>query len=476
MINVIKNSTVYLDKNVNRTAVVKFMRECKENKTDIHSFEIIQNNEVKVRIAPAPYSFEYKQQLYSLSKSFSSTAIGLLVDEGKLSIEDKVIDIFPDKCPEKIGKNTAKMCVKHLLSMNTGHNRCLLYDIRQSGDPVRLFLSFEPENEPGTHFFYNNAATFMLSQIVRRYADMSMYDFLSLRLFDVLGIKNTYWNTFADGNSQGAVGLHASTDDIAKLGLLYLNKGMYNGKRILSERWVNSASAVWSDNSTNGTPDWVAGYGFQFWRNAADGFRGDGAFGQLCVILPSKNMVFAMEAYSDDMQKEMDLLYNLADSLYGESDMSENELNHFIDRYHEPVKYQDAEDKFFEKLYTCEENVFGITFIRFTDNEDSVDVNFSDGTAWQTMRFGKGRFCENNITIKKLKPTLEELAGHDEKENVHFAACCTWKDNSLHLHINYLDNPHIDEYFCEFEGDRLIMQKSTPAEFSYNGEMKGKEL
>ena len=113
----------------------------------------------------------------------------------------------------------------------------------------------------------------MLSEIVRKYTGMTMYDFLSQRLFAPLGIAGTHWNAFADGNSQGAVGLHASADDIAKLGLLYLNKGVYNRKRMLSENWVETATKAWSDNSATGTPDWTAGYGFQFWRNAREGFR-----------------------------------------------------------------------------------------------------------------------------------------------------------------------------------------------------------
>ena len=108
-------SCVNVADGVNLSAVMSFMKSCKENKTDVHSFEVIQNGEVKVRVAPTPYSFEYKQQLYSLSKSFSSTAIGFLVDDGVIDINDRVVDIFSDKCPQKIGKNLSKMRLCHLL-------------------------------------------------------------------------------------------------------------------------------------------------------------------------------------------------------------------------------------------------------------------------------------------------------------------------------------------------------------------------
>lgn len=467
-------SEVTVSGNVNLDAVISFMKKCKENKTDVHSFEIIHGGEVKVKVAAAPYSFEYKQQLYSLSKSFSSTAIGLLADGGVIDIEDRVVDIFPDKCPNVIGENLSKMRLRHLLSMNTGHSRCLLNDIRRDKDPVKSFLSFEPEFEPGTYFVYNNAATFMLSEIVRKYTGMTMYDFLSQRLFAPLEIVGTHWNAFADGNSQGAVGLHASADDIAKLGLLYLNKGVYNGKRILSENWVETATKAWSDNSANGTPDWTAGYGFQFWRNAREGFRGDGAFGQLCMVFPPKDTVFAAEVYSDDMQTEIDLVYELIDNLYGKSSSAASDLQKFADGYNKPFEYADG--KITDNLYRCDENAFGITFVKFGTDNDCINLDFSDGTRWQTMKFGKGKFIENNIIIKKFKPTLEELAGHDEKESVHFVAYCTFKNGELHLHFNYLDNPHLDRYVCRFDNSSFEMKKIKESEFSCNGELQGKSL
>lgn len=467
-------SEVTVSEDVNLDAVAAFMKKCKENKTDVHSLKIIHNGEDKVRIAPAPYSFEYKQQIYSLSKSFTSTAIGFLSDDGVIDINDRVIDIFSDKCPQNVGENLSKMRLRHLLSMNTGHGRCLLNDIRRDEDPVKSFLSYEPEFEPGTYFLYNNAATFMLSEIVRKYTGMTMYDFLYQRLFVPLEICGTHWNAFADGNSQGAVGLHASTDDIAKLGLLYLNKGVYNGRRIISEQWVENASKLWSENSTNGTPDWVAGYGFQFWRNDRDGFRGDGAFGQLCMVFTKKNMVFAMEAYSEDMQGEINLVYELADNLYGESKSTADELKAFADEYNAPCEYESG--KITDKIYKCDDNIFGITFVKLSESDDCISLNFSDGTKWQAMKFGKGKFIENNICIKKFKPTLEELAGHEEKENVHFVAYCTFKNSELHLHINYLDNPHLDGYVCRFDDFSFEMKKIKKAEFGCNGELHAKSL
>lgn len=465
-------STIYIDKDVNRDSVCKFMEDCRKTKTDVHSLKVICGGETKVRVALAPYSFEYKQQLYSLSKSFTSTAIGFLVDAGKISVEDRMVDLFPEKCPEVIGENLSKMRLKHVLSMNTGHKECILGGIRNDKDPVRRFFEHEPEFEPGTNFCYNNAATYMLSQIVTKYTGMTMYEFLNFKLFKPLGIENTYWNTFANGCSQGAVGFHASTDDIAKLGLLYLNGGVFDGKRILSENWVKEATTPHSDNSTNGTPDWTAGYGYQFWLNGREGFRGDGAFGQLCVVLPEKDMVLAMEVYSEDMQGEMNLVFELADNLFGESSMSESDFEKFAESYNMPASYTPGDLS--TSIYRLEKNLYGMNFIQFSQDEKCIYLNFSDGRSWQKMSFGKGEFKENKIFIKKLKPTLEGLMGHDNVEDVHFAGWCNFEDGTLHLHINYSDNPHTDDYVCTFNGDDFVMHKAQDTEFCYDGKILGK--
>lgn len=242
-----------------------------------------------------------------------------------------------------------------------------------------------------------------------------MFDFLEFRLFKPLNIKNAHWDTFADGNSQGAVGLHISADDAAKLGELYLNNGIYNGQRILSEAWIKSAQSSWSDNSESGVGSWGAGYGFQFWLNENDGFRADGSFGQLCVIMPSKNMVFSMQAFLEDIHGQLKLICDFADEISKESDTAEAE--------------SDAEE--------------------------------SD-------------FCDNKILIKKLKPTIEALAGSDTKELTHFAAYCYPKEDGMRLHMNFLDNPYVEEYILKISGDEVFIQKDNPDQFSYNGTISGR--
>lgn len=472
-----EKSTVYAADGVSCGAVLNFMKKCSESGIDIHSFEIIKDGEIKARIAPKPYSFDYKQQLYSLSKSFSSTAIGFLIDEGKVDLEDKVVDIFAEKCPKNVGENMKKMRLKNVLSLNTGHKECQLEKIRKTVDPVKAFLETEPELEPGTHFCYNNAATYMLSAIVNKCTGMTMFDFLSVKLFKPLGIEGVYWDAFPDGNSQGAVGLHASCDDLIKLGLLYLNKGVYKGRRLLSEEWVENASKFWSDNSSNGTPDWTSGYGFQFWLNAKEGFRGDGAFGQLCVILPSKNMVVATEVYSScSMQEELNYIYAMSEELFDESDISMEELSEYVGLYNKPKIYNAVNADIFGKTYHMKKNAFGITMLELKDENDAIVLEFSNGSSWQKMNFGKNCFKESRVMLKKFKPTLEDLAGTEKEENVHFAAYCTFEDETLKLYFNYLDCPHVEEYALKLEDKKITMKKVNAPDYCFNEDIEGEEI
>ncbi len=451
----LKKNEIYIDNNVNANAVLDFINRCKDKKNDIHSIVVYQNGRLRLRAALPPYSCEYKAQIYSLSKSFTATAIGFLVDDGKLSLDDKIIDIFADKAPESPNENLKALKLRHLLSMNTGHAACVLEKIKNSNDVVKAFMEEQQEYVPGTHFAYNNAATYMLSEIVSRYTEMTMLDFLNLRLFKPLGITNVHWDTYKTGKQQGAVGLHASVDDIAKLGLLYLNGGIWDGKRLLSKEWVENATAFQSDTSNNGKKEWTAGYGFQIWRNSIEGFRGDGAFGQISVALPSKDMVIAVLAHCEDICDEIDEVYQLAENFENNEGYSQEEFCQKINEFNQPKETDKFSACSKTDIYICSKNDWGIKLVQFETADRELFINFSDGEKWQKIVCGRGKYCETNIRIKHFKPTLLALAGTDEKIDVRFAAYYFYKNNRLTVYMRYLDNPHTDSIVFDFNNNQL---------------------
>lgn len=259
-----------------------------------------------------PYKPDYPHMLFSLSKSFTSSAIGIAVTEGLLSVDDPVLTFFPDDAPADPSDNLKAMTVKHLLSMNTGHHDDTTGAVwrAENDNWPRTFLSLPVEHEPGTWFVYNTAATYMLSAIITQLTGEFLIDYLRPRLFEPLGIENPTWDADPQGRSVGGSGLHITTDDIARFVQMYLQQGEWNGRQILTPEWVAEATFAHSDNSNTQTnPDWSVGYGYQFWRCRHNAYRGDGAFGQYGLVLPEQDVAIAITSGLRDMQEIMDLVW-----------------------------------------------------------------------------------------------------------------------------------------------------------------------
>lgn len=277
---------------------------------ELHSVMLLRHGSVVAEGWWAPYTPDGLHLLYSLSKSFTSTAIGLAVGEGLLSVDDLVTSFFPDADVHTLDPKVAGMKVRHLLSMSSGHHEDTLERIRLAvgHDPAAAFLALVPEEEPGTWFTYNNGCTLMLSAIITRLTGSRLVDYLRPRLFEPLGIGPAYWAGIGPLDL-GFSGLHLQTDAIARLGQLYLRGGVWNGDRLLPADWVAQASSVQVDNPREPNPDWRQGYGFQFWRCRHNAFRGDGAYGQFCVVLPEHDAVIAVTAATGDMQAILDAVW-----------------------------------------------------------------------------------------------------------------------------------------------------------------------
>ena len=238
----------------------------------MNSFMLVRHSKVIAEGWWAPYSAQENHELYSLSKSFTSTAVGMAVAEGKLSIDDEVLKFFPDDAPDKPSANLKAMRVHDLLTMNTGNQD----EVPTAADKIsaRAFLTNAVPHKPGTHFKYNTPATFMLSAIVQKQTGLTVLDYLRPRLFEPLGITQPVWNTNWQGISLGGYGLSVRTEDIARFGQLYLQRGNWQGKQLIPKEWVEMATSKQVSNGSNPKSDWDQGYGFQFWRCRNGAYRG----------------------------------------------------------------------------------------------------------------------------------------------------------------------------------------------------------
>ncbi|MFF3446130.1 serine hydrolase domain-containing protein [Streptomyces sp. NPDC002667] len=279
-----------------------------------HSLMILRHGHLVASGWWAPYTPDRIQLLYSLSKSFTSTAAGFAVAEGLLDLDRTVISYFPEFEADITDPRSRAMLVRHVAAMASGHLTETWADAMRTdrAEAVRGFLLIPPDREPGTVFAYNQSATYTLASILQRVTGVSLTDYLRPRLFDPLGIGETAWTRNRAGREIGFSGLHAATDAVARLGQLYLDEGVWEGRRLLPASWTAEATRVHVPNA-DGTPegarsDWQQGYGLQFWRGR-HGYRGDGAFGQFCVVLPEHDAVIVTTAATDRMQELLNLMW-----------------------------------------------------------------------------------------------------------------------------------------------------------------------
>jgi CubicO group peptidase (beta-lactamase class C family) len=293
---------------VSSQALLELVNTLGDRFDGMHSVMIVRHGQVIAEGWWAPYGPEHNHIFFSLSKSFTSTAVGLAVAEGKLSIDDVVAGFFPDALPGEPSTNLKAMRVRDLLTMATGHQD----EPSAAADTIcaKSFLAQPVPHLPGTHFKYNTAATFMQSAIVQKVTGETVLDYLRPRLFEPLGIEHPVWDTNFQGISLGGYGLRARTEDIAKFGQLYLQKGVWNGRRLLPAEWIEQATSKQASNGSDPNSDWNQGYGFQFWRCRHKAFRGDGAFGQYCVVLPEQDMVVAITSGVGNMQGVLNVLWD----------------------------------------------------------------------------------------------------------------------------------------------------------------------
>ncbi len=299
---------------ISSQAVCDFVQAADKINT-LHSFMIVRHGRVIAAGWWKPEAADKPHVLFSLSKSFNSTAVGLAIAEGKLSLDDPVLKFFPADAPADPSDNLKAMTVRDLLTMTCGHET---EPKAVGGAPsVRQFLAHPVPHRPGTHFQYNTMGSYTLSAIVTKVTGQTTLEFLKPRLFEPLGIEDPEWASSPEGNSLGGYGLKLRTEDIAKFGQLYLQKGKWEGKQLIPEAWIDQATRrqVPNDQESHAKMgvDWRQGYGFQFWRCTHNAYRGDGAGGQLCVVIPDKDAVVAITADTGNFQGEMNAIW---DQLY----------------------------------------------------------------------------------------------------------------------------------------------------------------
>ncbi len=269
--------------------------------THFHHVMVLRHGAVVAEAHPAPFSPEYAHTEYSASKTFVALGVGAAIDENRLRLTDRVASFFPEKMPDTIAPWLAQMTVRDLLIMGSGLEINYSSLRANNDDWISAFLATTPKHEPGTHFYYDSMCSYMLSAIVQRVTGKTLLQYLQEKYFNAMHITAADWEQCPQGYNTGGWGLRVQAESLAKLGILLLNRGNWNGQQLVSAEWIDQATSKQIECAATNTPptDGNQGYCYQIWRSKYPGsFRADGALAQYVVCVPQFDLVVVINSLS----------------------------------------------------------------------------------------------------------------------------------------------------------------------------------
>lgn len=437
-------------------AILDFMEAVERRRTSLHSFIIMRHGKIAARSFYAPYTENLRHRIYSVSKSVTSAAAGIAVKEGLLNLSDKAAGFFPEEIEKPLHPFTARMTVKDLLTMRTVHKSSV---DTSKGRWVHSFLNTHPSHPSGTTFAYDTTGTHMVCAIIQKLSGQTLEEYLRKRLFDKIGIGPVYWEKCDQGINLGGSGIWCTTEDMARFGQLYLQDGVWNGERIFPEGWVEESFTPHADNSNaNFTLDGCHGYGYYFWKTRY-GWCAFGMGGQLIVIVPEKELVFACTANTMELKDGQQLILDsLWETIYPAlSDDSLEENPSVWDRLKETcrnaqllgteVKRSSWESRLSGRRIVLDEGFRGVTEIEFRFRQEEGELLLINGQQEQVIPFGLNGF-RKSVDIFTGMDAYAKLKWTDEDRCV------------LHVEVPNQVQRHI--FYCAFSPEAVTVQlKST---------------
>lgn len=294
---------------VSSAAIADYIRDVEESEIELHSLMILRHGKVAYETWRKPYSADLPHTMYSVSKSIISTAIGFAISEGLLTLETKLLDIFPEYRKKTPDEDDEKITVRALLTMTAGKDVSFLSD-KTSKTWVKDFLDSRWGFKPGESWKYISENTYCCGAMLARITGMTVTEYLKPRLYDPLGIDVPQWERDANGIETGGWGAFLKTEDLAKIALCYQCGGKYMGEQVIPEEWTVEATKTQADNSTDEGLDSTVGYGYFFWMcGGANGYRFDGMFSQFAIVLRDYDAIIVTTSNEISEQKARDCIW-----------------------------------------------------------------------------------------------------------------------------------------------------------------------
>ena len=450
---------------VSSAAILDFVNDADQSIESMHSVMVLRHGKVVAEGWWSPYAADLRHTMFSVTKSFSSTAIGIAAAEGKLSLDDEVLKYFPEDAPEKPSDNLPAMRIRDLLRMGTGHVTEPAMGLRSPTDKpwTKIFLEHPVTYKPGTHFMYNTPASYMLSAIIQKATGQTTQDFLEPRLFGPLGITDIKWDKSPQGITIGGYGLHVHTEDLAKFGQLYLQKGKWEGKQLIPESYVKAATTLQIANGSDPKSDWDQGYCFQFWRSTHNAYRADGAFGQYCVVLPEHDAVIVITSGVRSMQAVLNVVWDKllpafkADALPPSPESStilQERLAKLVLPTVQPGKTSGAMARVAGKTYKFPANDRKVESIKLEEGPaGSTTLVLRTNGKDQPIACGNGKWIGGRITAYPFDDSASAASG-------------AWiSDDTYRVKIHFQETPFSVRYDLTYHDDLLTYEVESHVAF-----------
>ncbi len=461
-------------------------------RVELHSYMFLRHGKVIAEGWWKPFGPDNKHLLYSASKTFTATGIGLAVSENRLKLTDKVISFFPYSLPDTLSDYIKELTVENLITMSVGQDP-EPRSMGNNGDWINTFLSTKPVHKPGTVFMYNNMASFMLSAIVQQVTGQTLFEYLQSRVFKPLGIRGVDWDLNPQGINLGMIGLRLRSEDLAKFGQLLLQQGVWNNKQLIPKEWVKEATSFkiestgGSDRLSKDKNDWTQGYCYQMWRGRNNTVRLDGMGGQFVILIPDKDAIVVLTANARNTQDELNLVHNyLIPAIKSNASLPKNQ-----DSYNELLKRQSDlslktsaseltksgfETKISGKEFILEDNDYKIQSVYFAFNNDGCSFALKRDNQISLFKAGLESWKTIKSTLTSLLAPSRNISSKSVDANytvpqssIIAAASYSWADSStLELTARFVEESlgaqTIACKFAEFNGAvRITIEQSTPS-------------
>lgn len=442
--------------------LLKMFQTIQESKAPIHSVLIIRNGFLVCEAYFQPFNQSIPHDQFSATKSFMSTLIGIAIDEGKIkSIDQKVTEFFPDVTVPVNDLGIQDLTLKDVLTMSAGHQSDSVDAVFNSSNWAQDFFNLPFSTKPGERFLYDSGASHLLSAILQKATGKSADNYARQHLFNPLEIKDYTWEKSSEGIYTGGWGIRMRPVDMAKFGYLILNKGVWNGKQLVSSGWIEEATKKHIDSAWGDTPG--DAYGYQWWMNAYGGFRADGFAGQNIFIMPDKNLIAVITAgsnYSEQYQpvKIMgDLIVPslISDTPLPANEKANNELNACIKELEAPTPVLPAAlpetaTKISGKTYQTDSLIsqFSLDFRQ----EDICMINMTQ--SGKAYKFPVGLDGVYRVSDASRVGTLVYYPPYKS-----IALKGRWEgSNTFIMDWQYVGEPYKQEYKFTFEGDNVTLE------------------